>query len=120
MAMYAAAMVRVRLRATYAGDDYIWRWSARVTAGEQVKAATDQSSFESRLLSSSRLKRGSVSHVPKLRPEGEAVRDALGLMGGARSLEEIAAELASRFPVQFEDPNEALGVVAELSQRLSE
>jgi type I protein arginine methyltransferase len=112
--------VRVRLRATYAGDDYIWRWSARVTAGEQVKAATDQSSFESRFLSSSRLKRGSVSHMPKLRPEGEAMRAALDLMDGARSIEEIAAELATRFPAQFEDSNEAVGVVAELSQRLSE
>jgi protein arginine N-methyltransferase 1 len=112
--------VRVRLRAAYVADDYVWRWSVRATRGEQVRADFDQSSFESQLLSSTRLKRGSVSHVPKLRSEGEVLRATLELMDGRRSLLEIATEVAALFPRRFEDPEAALGIVTELSQQLSE
>ncbi len=112
--------VRVRLRAAYVAGDYVWRWSVRATGGEQVKAHFDQSSFESGLLSSGRLKRGSVSHVPKLRSVGEVLRATLVLMDGRRSLAEIAAEVAARFPRRFVDPEAALGIVTELSQQLSE
>jgi protein arginine N-methyltransferase 1 len=112
--------VRVRLRAAYVADDYVWRWSVRATRGEQVQAEFDQSSFESQILSSSRLKRGSVSHVPKLRAEGEVVRATLELMDGRRSLAEIAMEVAARFPRRFVDGEAALGIVTDLSQQLSE
>jgi protein arginine N-methyltransferase 1 len=112
--------VQVRLRAAYVADDYVWRWSVRATRGEQVKADLDQSTFESHLLSSSRLKRGSVSYVPKLRSEGEVLRATLELMDGRRSLAEIAAEVAAHFPTRFADSDAALGSVTELSQQLSE
>ena len=112
--------VRVRLRAAYVADDYVWRWGVRATRGDQVKADFDQSTFESHLLSSSRLKRGAVSYVPKLRSGGEALRTALELMDGRLSLAEIAAELAARFPTRFEGSDAALELVAELSQQLSE
>jgi protein arginine N-methyltransferase 1 len=112
--------VRVRLRAAYVADDYVWRWSVRATRGGQVQADFEQSSFESHLLSSSRLNRGSVSHVPRLRPEGEVLRATLELMDGRRSLAEIAAEVAARFPRRFVDGEAALGIVTDLSQQLSE
>jgi protein arginine N-methyltransferase 1 len=112
--------VQVRLGAHYVAGDYVWRWRARVSARDQVKADLDQSTFESHLLSSSRLKRGSVSHVPKLRSEGEVLRATLELMDGRRSLAEIAAEVAAHFPTRFAASDAALGIVTELSQQLSE
>lgn len=115
----AGDVVSVRLRATHTGDDdYLWRWRTELTGMRGATETLDQSSFDSRLLSLSQLERSAVGHVPKLRPEGEAVRTALGLMDGTRTILQVAEELVARFPSEFRDDAEAARAVAELSQQL--
>jgi protein arginine N-methyltransferase 1 len=112
--------VEVELRADLVGDDYIWRWSTRVTpAGSSgaVKAAFRQSTFFGAPLAAARLRQREAGFVP--RPTADAGIDGhvLSLLDGRTPLGEIAASLCACFPQHFPRRQEALARAADLAER---
>jgi hypothetical protein len=59
------------------------------------------------------------SHLPELNETGQIERFILEHMDGQHSLEEIARQVAARFPSRFTQASEALGRVQELSRKYS-
>jgi protein arginine N-methyltransferase 1 len=115
--------VTVALHADLVGDDYVWRWDARVLAQghpERAKANFRQSTFFGAPLAPQRLRKQSSGYVPELNADGEIDRYVLSQIDGAKSLMTIAKELAVRHPERFHDWHQALTRVGELSQRYSD
>jgi protein arginine N-methyltransferase 1 len=111
--------VEVEICADLVGEDYVWRWSTTVTAsdGRQPKARFRQSSFLGEPLSSAGLTRRHPEHVATLGDDGRVAAFVLGAMTGARSVGDIARELAGRFPAMFADQAAALAETASLVDR---
>ena len=70
-------------------------WSWRVTAR---KGRREGNTFRGAPLSSSRLRDARLDRRPRLTARGRHCRDALELMDGSRTIEEIARELMARHP----------------------
>jgi protein arginine N-methyltransferase 1 len=112
----------VRLQANLVGEDYVWRWDARILNQghpHEVKAEFRQSTFFGVPLSPARLRRQADRHVPALNEEGQIDQFILNLMDGGRSLGEIARRVAGQFSQRFAGEQDALTRVGELSQRYS-
>jgi type I protein arginine methyltransferase len=110
--------VTVQLRADPSEDDYIWSWRTQVSGAPGPAVTFDQSTFRGLPLSLDRLRRGAGTFRPSLGPEGERERCALDLIDGSRTIDEISAVLATRFP-ELREPGAARALVAKLSHRLS-
>lgn len=114
--------VSVTLHADLVGDEYIWRWNTRIMSPEQediVKAQFNQSTFYGAPRSPATLRKRASNYIPVVSEDGEIDRLILDLMDGSGSLDDIAREIAGRFPVRFTHWQAALTRVGELSQKYS-
>jgi protein arginine N-methyltransferase 1 len=109
--------VTVRMAADLVGRDYLWRWDTTVTGGRAPKARFRQSTFLAEPLSGPGLRRRRPEHVPALNDEGRVAAFVLEAMGRARSVGDIARDLAARFPARCADEASALAEVAALVRR---
>jgi protein arginine N-methyltransferase 1 len=110
--------VAVKLRADLLGDDYTWLWQTEVVPSDPSNSSAvrfDQSTFFSELVSPDRLRRQEAGHIPTLKLAGQADAFILSQMDGRSSLEEIARDVAARFPDHFPDWKAALTRAGELS-----
>jgi protein arginine N-methyltransferase 1 len=115
--------VRVTLQANLIGEDYIWRWAARVWSGDNpdnVKAEFQQSTFLGEPLSPQRMRKRADRHVPQLNEEGEIDHLILSLMKGQLSVGEIATQVIDQFPGRCRGRSDALARVGEISQKYSQ
>jgi protein arginine N-methyltransferase 1 len=108
-------LARIRIDARLLGGEYVWRWETQVAG----KAHYRQTSFQGSPLSKDLLQKSSAAYRPALDEEGDVVLHVLEQMRGQRASEEIAAELQSRWPARFRDPQSALALVGRLSVRYS-
>lgn len=115
----AGDVLRVRLRATLVGDEYVWSWEGGTEAHAGDERAFAQSTFHALPLAAERLRRRSDRFVPVLARAGQAKAWMLHHMTGA-TLGEIARGAAETFPDLFPDPAHALRWAADLSDELSE
>lgn len=114
--------ISVGLAAHLVGQDYVWRWETRVFhPGNQpeLKAHFQQSSFFGAPLTLAMLRKLDASHAPSLNEEGQIDQLILAGMNGRTSLQELAHQLAERFPNRFAKWENALDRIVELSQKYS-
>ncbi len=120
IAMTAGDRIAVTLAANLVGDDYIWRWQARLfDQGHEknLKAELNQSTFFSAPLSPRKFYKRSASFVPTLAADGAIDRFVLERMASGGSLAQIADEVVKQFPERFSSWHAALDRVGELSQK---
>ena len=117
----AGDVVGLTLQADLVGEDYIWRWNTRVSSGDREPPRVNfkQSSFFSAPLSLQTLHKQAGSFVPTASEEGRMIACALALMDGSYTVEQIALEVAGRFPQRFKNSNDALSTVSLLSKKYS-
>jgi protein arginine N-methyltransferase 1 len=114
--------ISVTLQADLVGDDYIWRWNARVLAFDnpaQVKANFRQSTFYSQPLSLEQLRKRAETYFPTLNEAGKVDAFILEKMAGGDSVGAIAQKLTAAFPNRFPTYQKALVQVRALSERYS-
>jgi protein arginine N-methyltransferase 1 len=92
-------------------------WSWRVTAASGKR---EGNTFRGTPLSSSQLREARLDRRPKLTARGRHCRDALELMDGSRSIEEIARELLARYPELGGEAEVYRLVASELDAALTE
>jgi type I protein arginine methyltransferase len=113
-------LVEVALRAQLVGEKYVWCWNSKVctcAAPAQVRCHFQQSTFQSTLLSAERLRKTAAGFVPTLSEEARVHQFVLErLQGpGAKTLGDLARELAERFPLRFPTWERALSFLGALS-----
>jgi protein arginine N-methyltransferase 1 len=113
--------VNVRLRADFAGDEYIWRCDTRVLDGNAGKetVAFKQSTLIAASISTDRLRRRASTFVPTLTADGHIDASILQLMTQGFSLADIAERLVAAFPSSFASAEAALTRIGALSERYS-
>lgn len=116
----ADELIEVRLEARLIGEDYAWRWDTTVNSGGKTKCSFKQSTLFGVPLSVSQLRKRAGGHVPSPSEEGSVVRFVLSQIDGKNSNEQIAAALLENFPRRFQDYEDALDCVVELSEKFSE
>ena len=120
IAVNAGDRIVVTLAANLVGDDYIWRWQARLFGQgreHNLKAELKQSTFLSAPLTPKKFLKRSADYVPTLDADGAIDRFVLERMAGRRSLAQIADEVVRQFPNRFSSWHAALDRVGELSQK---
>jgi protein arginine N-methyltransferase 1 len=120
IAINAGDHIAITLAANLVGDDYIWRWQARLFDQgheENLKAEFKQSTFFSAPLSPKQFHKRSSSYVPTLDAAGAIDRFVLERMAGNRTLAQIADEVVRQFPNHFSSWHAALDRIGELSQK---
>ena len=96
--------VCVSLEAKLVENDYVWRWTTRIEAGEGSGAPLicfEQSQLTGEVLSAAKLHSRAADYIPHLSEEGRLHRRAFELMDGKTSLEQIAHRLTAEFPQRF-------------------
>jgi protein arginine N-methyltransferase 1 len=112
--------IEIALRADLVGEDYVWRWDARIAdSKEQLKSDFKQSTFQGNPFSPATLKKRVNSYIPELTEDGEIDRFILSLIDGRTSQGDIARRVVERFPARFAKWQEALPRLGELSQKYS-
>lgn len=112
--------VRVEIRATFVGSDYLWFWDTCVTNDSaRVKMRCRQSTFIGAPLSPQRLHKRGATFVPNPIQDARIDYLALELMHRNLTVGEIAKALLAEFPTRFKDWNAALLRVADLSEKYS-
>jgi len=122
LSLAAGDIVSVRLRADFVGDEFVWGWDTRVR-GESSSTddhASRQSTWQSTMISTDRLRRRAANFVPTLTEEANIDRWILDLMAQRLALGEIAQRVLTAFPLDFDDLDAALTRVGSLSERYSE
>ena len=112
--------VTVRLKAVYAGNDYIWWWDSTICpekGASRPKAEFRQSTFFSNPLGLQNLHKRERSFAPLLGISGRIDRFILQQMNGKQALEEIARQVSEQFPDYISTAGEALRRVADLSEK---
>jgi protein arginine N-methyltransferase 1 len=114
--------VSVTMQANLVGEDYVWRWSARVSDAHSntTKANFDQSTFFGSPLSAMRLRKRASDFIPSLNEQGRIDLFMLSLMDQRHSLEEIASIAVDQFPDHFASRKDALTRAGELSLKYSQ
>lgn len=112
--------VEVSLEGRLGSDDYVWRWRADGRDGTAEAWSCDQSTFLGTPLPLDSLRRHAPSFVPAVTGAGRLDAWILSRMDAARSVAEIAAEAAQRFPDQLATPAEALARVGDLAERYAQ
>ena len=112
--------VRIRVRATLSGEQYVWAWDSAVLAGgvdSRPRASFRQATLLGMALASDELRKLAADHVAALNPEGEMARMVLeGLAQGA-TLGAIAHAVREAFSDRFRREADALAHVTRLSAR---
>ena len=114
VAVDVGASIQVDLRATLAGDGYVFSWTSRI--GERGETEFRQTNFFSHV-SMDELLMGAAHRPKKLAPRGLATLRALERLSGGASLGEIAAELHKEFPRQFPSQDAAMAAVRALARK---
>jgi protein arginine N-methyltransferase 1 len=111
--------VHVTLSADFIRDDYVWRWDSEFFDGRdpiKPKANFKQSTFFGVPLSPEQMRKQAAGYKPSLDQRGEARSFIMQLMTGENSLDEIAAQVAERFPQRYADRLDALNEVTAVSR----
>ena len=111
--------VCVSLEAKLVENDYVWRWTTRIEAGEGSGAPLicfEQSQLTGEVLSAAKLHSRAADYIPHLSEEGRLHRRAFELMDGKTSLEQIAHRLTAEFPQRFPRWEQALSYAGGISQ----
>jgi protein arginine N-methyltransferase 1 len=116
----AGEEVEVTLEGRLWGSEYVWRWRARGRDGQADAWSCDQSTFFGAPLPTEALRRRAPSFVPAVNGMGKLDAWILSRMDGSRSVQEIAAETAERFPGQLGSLSEALARVGDLAERYAD
>ncbi len=112
--------IHLGLHADLVGQDYIWRWETRISAGPRnAEFHFQQSTFQGANLSPHSLRCQAVDYAPTLSEAGQADLWMLERMDGSASLQRIAQAAAERFPRLFSSWQEAFRRVADLSRKFS-
>ena len=113
--------VRVRLRADFAGEDYVWGWDTRVMDGTSglVKITHRQSSWLAAPIGPEHLRKHAHTFVPSPNEDARIDRSILDLMDQTLPLSEIAAKILAAFPSSFKNWDAALTRAGRLSERYS-
>ncbi len=113
--------ITINLKADFVDSDYIWRWETQVwdTTGE-TKTTFKQSTFQATPLSLHQMRKRSDQYKPSLNETGQVTRIVLEAMAAGTPLGEIAHQLITQFPTQFQSQQQALTAVGKLSLRYSE
>ena len=110
----------VGLHANLVGQDYIWRWEAKLRAnGTGSGHHFRQSTLQGVNFTPHSLRRRAADFVPSLSEEGQADRWLLHAMDGKTCLQEMANSAAERFPAVFPRWEDALNRAAELARQFS-
>lgn len=121
IALAAGDEVNINMQADLIEKDYVWRWNTSVTSAlGDPKRNFKQSSFYSVPLSRTKLQKRVGSFVPTTNEEGKITTFVLSLMDGKFPLDEIARQVAEKFPGKFADSRQALTAVSTLSEQYSE
>ena len=111
-------VIDLELRAEAIGADRVWNWSTRIVGTDgAVRATFVQSTFLGLPVSIEDLRRQSQNHRPNPTLESAADRFILEQFDGHRSVREIAAAAAERFPDRFGPGREALAHTVDLASR---
>lgn len=114
----AGDRVQVTLSANLIGDAYVWRWASCVTSAEGTpKAEYRQSSLSGAVPAVEPQRRRAFDYRPQRSESGEVALFCLTQMDAARTVEQIAQGLATRFPEQFPTEQAALEQASNLSAR---
>lgn len=120
----AGDRVKVRLRATLSGDDYVWTWDSDVIDGRtgELRKQFRQSSFLGTIFSPQAIKSLANDHVPTGSVMMEIDRDCLTMVQGGKghSLDAIARTIHEKYPAQFASHQKALDHVAAFFKRYHE
>ena len=112
--------IQLGLHADLVGEDYIWRWEARIPAGaNHAELHFQQSTFQGANFSPQSLRRQAVDYAPLLSEAGQADLWMLERMDGSASLQKIAQSASERFPRLFSSWREAFRRAADLSREFS-
>lgn len=114
--------VNVTLSAAFVNDDYVWRWETDFFDARELdtpKTSFKQSTFFGVPLSPSQLRKRTNNYVPVVNDDGSILQFVFSQMDGNNSVEQIAMRLGKEFPLRFRNDNEALDVVADISERYS-
>jgi protein arginine N-methyltransferase 1 len=113
----AGEAVEVSLEGRLIGGDYVWRWRAAGRSGQPDAWSCDQSTFFGWPLPAEALRRRAPSYLPALSEGGKLDAWILSRMDGSRTVGEIAADAARRFPEVLRSHAEALERVGEVAER---
>ncbi len=109
----------VILHADLVGDDYLWRWEAKIRDGGVLTHHFQQSTLQGANFTPQWLRRRAADFVPSLSEEGRADRWLLQAMDGETSLQQMAQAAAEEFPKIFARWEDALRRAAELAAQFS-
>jgi protein arginine N-methyltransferase 1 len=114
--------IAIGLSADLIEDEYVWRWKTQVFSPSATKPRIEfkQSTFFATPLCAEQLHKRAQSFIPKLSEAGRATAEALALMNGEASLQQIAERLAKDFPERYRTTNAAFNGAAELSLKYSQ
>jgi type I protein arginine methyltransferase len=110
----AGEQLRVSLRATHTGNDYVWQWSGGVL-GPESRDHFAQSTFRGEPFSTGVLRKRAPTFTPRLTEDGRVREWILSRMDGTATLAEIATEAHARFPEMFPTYARALGYAGEVA-----
>lgn len=111
-------VIDVEIRADVIAGDRVWNWSTHIVGADGVaRAKFVQSTFYGLPASVEDLRRQSPDHRPHETLESAADRFILEQFDGHRSLGEIAAAVAERFPDRFGPGRDALAHTVALASR---
>jgi Ribosomal protein L11 methyltransferase (PrmA) len=114
-------VVRIGMRATHDGSDYVWRWDVQVTSarhGETLRG--EGTDLDAHLLSPERLARRASAAVPARSTAHDLLAALLARVDGHRPLGAIAAALREEYPQQLRSERDALDFVARELARITE
>jgi len=112
--------IQLGLHADLVGQDYVWRWETRISAGpKNAEFHFQQSTFQGANSSPDSLRRQAVDYAPVFSQAGQADFWMLERMDGKTTLQEIAQSASQRFPRRFSSWREAFQRAAELSRDFS-
>ena len=108
----------IELRAVLVNDGYTWCWNTQiVSAGHDVKADFQQSTFYGTIFSLEDLRKRQPDYVPSLNTSGLIEHFIQGQMNGENTLEAIGKKLFDQFPNKFSSLQEAIKRVGDSSQK---
>ena len=114
--------VSISIQANLVGEDYVWRWDTKISAGNdptEVVVDYKQSSFQGIPISLAQLRKTAADHKPVLNEDGLVDLEIMQMMEQGILLEAIASTVIEQFPGRFADWQQALAHVGELSTKYS-
>ena len=120
----AGDRIKLRLRATLSGDDYVWAWDSDVIDGETgaVRNTFRQSSFLCKIFSPQAIKSLANDFVPQRSDLMAIDRDCLALVqeDAGHSLDAIARSIMEKHPTRLDSYQKALDHVAVFFKRYND